>query len=69
MVLDKMARTKWYRQNGTDKMVATFIESNSTELKEDVQTDGGPEGLLKDPRNLKTSLKSIVVTSSAEYFS
>jgi len=32
MVLDKMARTKWYGQNGTDKMVATFIDSNSTEL-------------------------------------
>ena len=28
MVLDKMARTKWYGQNGTDKMVATFIDSN-----------------------------------------
>jgi len=25
-------RTKWYRQNGTDKMVTTFIDSNSTEL-------------------------------------
>src|SRR6218665_1273248 len=23
--------TKWHRQNGTDKMVATFIDSNSTE--------------------------------------
>jgi len=32
MVLDKMARTKWYGQKGTDKMVATFIDSNSTEL-------------------------------------
>jgi len=32
MVLDKMARTNWYGQNGTDKMVATFIDSNSTEL-------------------------------------
>ena len=32
MVLDKMARTKWYGQNGTDKMVATFIDFNSTEL-------------------------------------
>src|SRR6218665_2764983 len=25
-------RTKWYGQNGTEKMVATFIDSNSTEL-------------------------------------
>jgi len=32
MELDKMAGTKWYGQNGTDKMVATFIHSNSTEL-------------------------------------
>ena len=32
MVLDKMARTKWHGQNGTDKMVTTFIDSNSTEL-------------------------------------
>ena len=32
MVLDKMARTKWYGQNGTDKMVAISIDSNSTEL-------------------------------------
>ena len=24
--------TKWHGQNGTDKMVATFIDSNSTEL-------------------------------------
>jgi len=32
MVLDKVARTKWYGQNGTDKMVATVISSNSTEL-------------------------------------
>jgi len=23
---------KWYGQNGTDKMLATFIDSNSTEL-------------------------------------
>ena len=33
MVLDKMVRTNWYGQNGTDKiMVAIFIDSNSTEL-------------------------------------
>jgi len=25
-------RTKWQGQNGTDKMAATFIDSNSTEL-------------------------------------
>ena len=25
MVLDKMVRTKWYGQNGTDKMVAISI--------------------------------------------
>ena len=25
-------QTKWYGQNGTDKMVATFIDSNSTEF-------------------------------------
>jgi len=24
--------TKWHRQDGTDKMVATFIDSNLTEL-------------------------------------
>ena len=29
MSLDKMVWTKWYRQNGTDKMVASFgIDSN-----------------------------------------
>ena len=31
MVLDKMARTKWDGQNGMDKMLATFIDSNSIE--------------------------------------
>ena len=29
---DKMAWKKWYGQNGTYKMVATFIDSDSTEL-------------------------------------
>ena len=33
MSLDKMVRTKWYGQNGTDKMVASFgIDYNSSEI-------------------------------------
>ena len=29
---DKMSRTKWYRQNVTDKMVAVSTDLNSIEL-------------------------------------
>jgi len=31
-VIGQMEQTKWYGQNGTDKMAAIFIDSNSTEF-------------------------------------
>ena len=37
--MDKMVQTKWYGQNGTDKMVASFgIDYNSGEINTNLVT-------------------------------